>query len=183
MMRRKGFQDSDYQVVEVAFQNMLASLESKRVDAAYLLRPWDQQAEKNPALRPLFGMGDVYGRNETGMWTAKAEFVAKNRAALVDFMEDNVRLRRWIYDPKTRAEAIKLAAKVGKQPESAYEDWLFAAKDPNYRALDLQVDMKALQSNTNDMKEGGLVPSTIDVKAYVDMSLAKEAVGRVDASN
>ena len=183
MMRRKGFKESDYQIVEVAFQNMLASLESKRVDAAYLLRPWDQQAAKNAALKPLFGMGDVYGRNETGMWAAKAEFVAKNRAALVDFLEDNARLRRWMYDPKNRREAIALAAKVGKQPEAAYEDWLFTSKDPNYRALDLEVDMKALQSNTNDMKEGGLVPRTIDVKAYVDMSLAKDAVRRASATH
>lgn len=181
MMRRKGLKDSDYQVVEVAFQNMLAALDSKRVDAAYLLRPWDQQAEKNPAFKPLFGMGDVYGRNETGMWAAKAEFIAKHRAALVDFLEDNARLRRWIYDPNTRREAVALAAKIGRQPEAAYADWLFAAKDPNYRALDLEVDMKALQSNTNDMKEGGLVPTTIDAKAYVDMSLAKEAVGRAGA--
>jgi len=183
MMRRKGFKESDYQIVEVAFQNMLASLESKRVDAAYLLRPWDQQAAKNAALKPLFGMGDVYGRNETGMWAAKAEFVAKNRAALVDFLEDNARLRRWMYDPKNRHEAIALAAKVGKQPEAVYEDWLFTSKDPNYRALDLEVDMKALQSNTDDMKEGGLVPRTIDAKAYVDMSLAKDAVRRASATH
>jgi hypothetical protein len=96
-------------------------------------------------------------------------------------MEDNARLRRWVYDPKARGDVIKLAAKVGKQPESAYEDWLFAAKDPNYRDPNLEIDMKALQSNTHDMKEGGLVPSTIDVKSYVDMSLAREAVGRIDA--
>jgi NitT/TauT family transport system substrate-binding protein len=183
MMRRKGFKDTDYQIVEVAFPHMLAALESKRVDAAYLLRPWDQRAEQNPALKPLFGMGAVYGRNETGMWTAKTEFVAKNRAALVDFLEDNVRLRRWAEDPKTRPQAIALAAKVGKQPEAAYADWLYTRKDTSFRALDLEVDLKALQSNTNDMKEGGLVPTTIDAKAFVDMSLAKDAVGRASATH
>jgi len=183
MMGRKGFKPTDYQIVEVGFQNMLAALESKRADAAYLLRPWDQQAAKNPAFKPLFGMGDVYGRNETGMWTAKADFIAKHRAALVDFLEDNARLRRWLFDPKNRPAVIALAAKVGKQPEAAYADWLFADKDPNYRAPDLEVDMKALQSNTNDMKEGGLVPTTIDVKGYVDMSLAKDAVGRANATH
>jgi NitT/TauT family transport system substrate-binding protein len=183
MMRRKGFKDSDYQIVEVAFQNMLASLESKRVDAAFLLRPWDQRAEQNPALKPLFGMGAVYGRNETGMWVGKTDFIAQHRAALVDFLEDNVRLRRWTDDPKTRAEAVALAAKIGKQPQAAYADWLYTRKDTSFRAADLEVDMKALQSNTNDMKEGGLVPTTIDAKAYVDMSLAKEAVGRAGATN
>jgi len=182
MMKRRGFKETDYQLVEVTFPNMLAALESKRVDAAYVLRPWDQQAAKNPALKPLIGFGDIYGRSETGIWAAKTAFVAKHRAALVDFLEDNVRMRRWAEDPKTRPEAIKLAAKVGKQPEEAYA-WLYTKQDTSYRAPDLQVDLKALQSNADDMKEGGLVPSTIDAKAYLDMSLAKEAVARVAASH
>jgi NitT/TauT family transport system substrate-binding protein len=180
MMRRKGFEENkDYQVVEVAFQNMLASLESKRVDAAYMLRPWDQQAAKNPALKPLFGMGDVYGRNETGMWAGKTEFIARNRAALVDFLEDNMRMRRWAEDPKTREEAVKLVAQVGRQPVAAYEDWVFTKKDTSYRDPDLLVDLKALQSNTEDMKAAGLVPSTIVAKDYVDASLAQEAKSRL----
>jgi NitT/TauT family transport system substrate-binding protein len=182
MMKRRGFKDTDYQLVEVTFPNMLPALESKRVDAAYILRPWDQRAAKNPALKPLIGFGAIYGRSETGLWAAKTEFVAKHRAALVDFLEDNVRMRRWIEDPKTRPDAIKLAAKVGKQPEEAYA-WLYTKQDTSYRDPNLEIDMKALQSNANDMKEGGLVPAIIDVKAYVDMSLAREAVGRVDAAN
>jgi NitT/TauT family transport system substrate-binding protein len=182
MMKRRGFKETDYQIVEVTFPNMLAALESKRVDAAYILRPWDQQAAKNPALKPLIGFGDIYGRSETGIWAAKTEFVAKHRAALVDFLEDNVRMRRWAEDPKTRPEAIKLAAKIGKQPEAAYA-WLYTKQDTSYRDPNLEIDMKALQSNANDMKEGGLVPSTIDVKSYVDMSLAREAAARANATH
>jgi NitT/TauT family transport system substrate-binding protein len=183
MMRRKGIAETDYQLVEVTFPAMLASLESKRVDAAYILRPWDQRAMQNPALKPLFGMGDVYGRSETGMWAGKTDFVAKNRAALVDFLEDNVRFRRWTTDPKTRPAAIALAAKIGKQPESAYEGWLFTTKDTSYRDPNLEIDLKALQSNTNDMKEAGLVPSAIDAKKYFDASLAREAVTRAHATH
>jgi len=77
---------------------------------------------------------------------------------------------------------IELAAKIGKQPEEAYA-WLYTKQDTSYRDPNLEIDMKALQSNANDMKEGGLVPSTIDAKAYVDMSLAKEAVGRANATH
>jgi NitT/TauT family transport system substrate-binding protein len=182
MMKRKGFKESDYQIAEVQFPNMLAALESKRVDAAYILRPWDQRAMQNPALKPLFGMGDVYGRNETGIWASKTDFIAKNRAALVDFLEDNVRMRKWAHDPATRPQAIALAAKIGKQPEAAYE-WLYTNRDTSYRAPDLEVDLKALQSNTDDMKEGGLVPATIVAKDHVDMSLAREAVGRANATH
>jgi NitT/TauT family transport system substrate-binding protein len=143
MMRRHGMADgTDYQLVEVRFPAMLPALESKRVDAAYILRPWDLKAKQNAALKPLFGMGDVYGRSETGMWGGKADFIAKNRAALVDFLEDNVRLRRWLHDPAHRAEAIALAARIGKQTEAAYAAWLYTKRDTSYRSPDLQIDMK-----------------------------------------
>jgi hypothetical protein len=87
-----------------------------------------------------------------------------------------------VHDPATRPQAVALAAKIGKQPEAAYE-WLYTNRDTSYRAPDLEVDMKALQSNTDDMKEGGLVPSTIVAKDHVDMSLAREAVSRANATH
>ena len=103
-LQKHGLKEGqDYQLVEMRFEAGWPALESKRVAAAYLNRPFDQPAMANPDYQRLFGMGDVFGRQETGFMVAKTDWIAKNRAALVDFLEDQMRMRRWAYDPKTRA--------------------------------------------------------------------------------
>jgi len=180
MLQRHGLKEGqDYQLVEVRIDAGLPTLESKRVSLAYLIRPWDQQAAKNPALAPLFGMGDVFGRQETGFMAAKTEFVAKNRAALVDYLEDQMRMRRWLTDPKTRPEAVKILAQVMKQPEAALAGWVFTKEDNAYRDPDLKIDVEALQRNVDLLKEAGMIGTTIIAKNYVDMSLAEDAKRRL----
>jgi hypothetical protein len=44
------------------------------------------------------------------------------------------------------------------------------------------VDIDRLQKNVALMKEAGIVPQAIDVRPYVDMSLAQEAAARVQAA-
>ena len=41
------------------------------------------------------------------------------------------------------------------------------------------VDVALLQKNVDDMKRAGIIPAAIDVKPYVDMSLAAEAAARL----
>jgi NitT/TauT family transport system substrate-binding protein len=109
---------------------------------------------------------------------AKADFIAKNRAALVDFLEDNIRMRRWMFDPKTRADAIKQLADTTKIPAEAYAEWVYSHGDYYYDP-NAMVDVARLQRNVKDMKETGIVPAAIDVTPYVDLSLVKEAAARV----
>src|SRR5262249_32622313 len=87
-MGRHDLQDGrDYQIVEMRYAALLAALESKKLDSAVLILPFSVLAEKNPDLTPLFGLGDVMGPTETVMFVARTDWLAKNRAAVVDFLE------------------------------------------------------------------------------------------------
>ena len=171
----------DYQIVELRFPAMLPSLLEKKVDAAILIPPFYLPAEKNPALKPLFAVDDVFGPNETVMWAVRSDFLAKNRAALVDFLEDAMRYRRWIRDPKTRPDAMKAVAEVTKQPSESLAAWVNTEKD-YYIDLNCMVNVERLQKNVEDMKALGITKTSFDVKPLVDLSLAKEAAARVGGS-
>jgi len=168
----------DYNLVEVGFPYQLAALKAGKIDAAVLVPPFNLDAEADSTLKPLFSLGDAFGPLETSMWVAKADFIGKNRSALVDFLEDNIRMRRWMFDPRTRNDAIRLVADVGKIPVQKLGGWVYTNKDYYYDP-NAMVDVKRLQKNINDMKSAGIVPAAIDVSRYVDLSLVTEAAGRV----
>jgi NitT/TauT family transport system substrate-binding protein len=183
MMRKHGMEaNRDYQVAEVGFPATLAALETKRVSLGYLVRPWAVRAEANDALKPLFGPGEIYGPQETGMWVATREFAAKNRAALIDFFEDQMRMRRWAHDPKTRMDAVAILAKTAKQPVESFADYLLTKKDTSTRDPYAWIDVARLQRNIDTMAEAGVVPGRIEAAKYVDMSMADEAKRRFAAS-
>jgi ABC-type nitrate/sulfonate/bicarbonate transport system substrate-binding protein len=168
----------DYQLLEVAFPFQLAALKAGKIDAAVLVPPFNLDAEADPSLAPLFSLGDAFGPLETSVWAGKADFIANNRAALVDFLEDNMRMRRWMLDPATRKDAIRLLSDVSKVPSEKYAGWVYSSKDYYYDP-DARVDVKRLQKNIDDMKRANIVPAAIDVAPYVDLSLADEAAARV----
>ena len=178
VMANHGFHERDYQLLEVPFPGQLPALEAHKIDAAVLVPPFHLQAEKNPELKPLFGVGDAFGPVETLLWMAKAEFVAKNRDALVDFLEDNIRMRRWMFDPKTRMDAVKQLSDTTKVPVERYADWVYSKGDYYYDPKAM-VDVALLQKNVNDMKAAGIIATAIDVKPYVDLSLVEEAAARI----
>ena len=180
VMARQGFvPPRDFSVVEVAFPVQLAALKAGKVDVAVLVPPFNLPAEADPTLKPMFSVGDAFGPVETLMWMAKADFVRTNRAALVDFLEDNMRMRRWMFDPKTRMEAVKQLADQTKMPEAQLASWVYSKGDYYYDPHAM-VDVQRLQKNVDTMKEAGIIATAIDVKPYVDMSLAKEAAARLD---
>jgi len=179
MLGDHGLKDgSDYQIVEVAFPNMLANLDQGKVDLAFLVLPFSLKAEENPKFRQLFTMRDALGENETVVWGAKTDFIAKNRAALVDMIEDNIRARAWLSDPKNHEAVLKILNKVTKLPEDSYRGWVFTEKD-TYRSKDAAFDPKLLQKNIDDLHKEGVIPGTIDVVKYTDLSLVDEAKKRL----
>jgi NitT/TauT family transport system substrate-binding protein len=179
MMRKVGLEEPrDYTVVEVRFPAMLATLEAGRADMVFLTTPLNFTAEKDPRFKQLFTLRDALGPNETLVWEAKTEFVQKNRAALVDMIEDNILARRWLYDPKNRDAAVKIVSKVTKLPEEAFRAWVFTEKD-TYRSKDASFDPALLQKNMDDLAEIGLTPGTIDVKKRADLSMVEEAKKRL----
>ena len=50
------------------------------------------------------------------VWAARKPFIDKNRAAMVDFMEDSLRIVRWYLDPENHKAAMEIAGRVTKQP-------------------------------------------------------------------
>jgi NitT/TauT family transport system substrate-binding protein len=180
MLIKHGLKDGqDYQIVEMRFSALLPALESKRVDVAILLQPFNLMAARKPGMHVLFTYADSIGEVETVVWMGKAEWIAKNRAALVDFLEDNIRLRKWLYDPKNHDAAVKLLAGVAKTPVEEWDEWAFTKKD-NYRHPKALVNVARYQKNIDDLHKLGILPSTLDVSKYVDNSLAEEAAKRVD---
>ena len=178
MAKHNLTEPKDFQVLEIGFPTQLPALIDKRLDAAVLVPPFHLRARNNPDLKPIFSVGDAFGPVETLMWMAKADYVAKNRAALVDFLEDNIRMRRWMFDPKTRMDAIKQLSDFTKIPVEGFTEWVYTTGDYYYEPHAL-VDVDRLQRNIDTMKAVDIVPAAIKVAPYVDMSLAKEAVARV----
>ena len=168
----------DFQVLEISFPTQFQALMDRRIDAAVLVPPFHLKAQAEPSVKPIFSVGDAFGPVETLIWITRADFLAKNRAALVDMLEDNIRMRRWIFDPKTRADAVRQIADFTKFPADALNQWVYTHGDYYFEPKAL-VDVPRLQKNVELMKEAGIVPQAIDVRPYVDMSLAEEAAARV----
>lgn len=180
VMARHGFHEpADYRLLEVPFPAQFPALEAHKIDAAILVTPFQLEARKDPDLKPIFSVGDAFGPVETLIWIAKADYVAAHRAALVDFLEDNMRMRRWMSDPKTRMDAVQQLADTTKLPVSQFADWVYTKNDYYYDPHAM-VDVALLQKNVNDMKAAGIIPAAIDVTPYVDMSLAQEAAKRLE---
>ena len=111
------------------------------------------------------------------MWTARKSFIEKNRAAMVDFMEDMLIITRWFQDPKNHDEVAKIASNITKVPPERF-GWLFTKQD-TYRDPNLLPNLEALQHNVDTVRELGFVKKKIDVTKYADLSLVQEAAKRL----
>jgi ABC-type nitrate/sulfonate/bicarbonate transport system substrate-binding protein len=127
---------------------------------------------------PLFSLRDAMGRTQMIVMAARQEFLDKNRAALNDFFEDMLTSFRWFHDPKNHDEAVAIVARVTKQPAESLTQYLWTAKDFYYDP-NFQPDLKALQNNIDALHSLDMIKGEVDVKNYVDLSFANEAVRRL----
>ena len=118
------------------------------------------------------------GPSELGFWVARQAFIQKNRAAVLDFLEDTLRATRWYLDPANHDEAVKIAADFSKAPPALFSDWLFTKKD-YYRNPNLIPNLDALQANVDLQRDLGFFKGQIDVRKYTDLSLVEEAAKRL----
>ena len=96
MLRKFGLEDKrDYTVVESPFPTMRAMLSEKKVDMIPAVVPFSYDPELRKIGRTLFVQRDAIGVTDMIVWTARKPFLDKNRAAMVDFMEDTLRITRW----------------------------------------------------------------------------------------
>lgn len=182
-LRKSGLDDrKDVNVVEAAFPNMKAMLFEKKVDVIPGVVPFSLDPQLRAGSRVLFVQKDVVGRTQMILWAAREPFIKKNRAAMVDFMEDSIRAVRWFLDPKNHKEAVEIAARVSKRPAASFDKWLFlkAGQDGDYyRDPNLMPDLKALQANLDLTTELGLLKGKVDVAKHSDLSIVQEAAKRL----
>ena len=183
MLRKHGMDDrKDVSVIETAFPNMKATLFSKKADAIPGVIPFSFDPELRAKSRVLFTQKEALGRTQMTMLVARDSFIAKNRAAMVDFMEDAIRAVRWYVDPKNHKEAVEIAARVSKRPAAGFDKWLFTKAGQNgdyYHDENMRPDLGALQANIDLQHKLGLVKASIDVRKHSDLSLAEEAAKRI----
>jgi NitT/TauT family transport system substrate-binding protein len=178
MLRKNGLEDKrDYTVVETPFPTMRAMLAEKKVDLIPAVLPFSLDPELGKIARPLFLQRDAIGETEMIVWAVRKAFIDKNRAAMVDFMEDTLRIVRWFIDPANHKAAAEIAGKVTKQPAERF-DWVFTDKD-YYRDPNMLPSLEALQKNLDMTTDLGFAQGKVDLAQYVDLSIVKEAAARL----
>jgi sulfonate transport system substrate-binding protein len=179
VLAKHGLQDKrDFTTVEVQFPNMRAMLAEHKADLVVATLPFTYDPEMERIAHPLFHQRDAFGGPaELSFWTARAGFLEKNRAAMVDLLEDTVRAVRWYIAPENRDEAIRYLSEFTKLPPERFQSWLFTAKD-YYRDPDVRPNLAALRQNIQVQRELGFIKADIDPKKYADLSLLEEAVKR-----
>jgi sulfonate transport system substrate-binding protein len=178
-LRKHGLElNKDYTYLETAFPTMKPMLIGKKVDAAYFAQPFASDPEVETETKVLFTTDDSMGPLMPNFIAARGTFIAKNRPAMVDFMEDFLRVVRWYYDPANRTESIKAISETNKVPVEVLERYIFTKKD-NYRNLDGLPDLQVIQDNMRAQREIGLAKSEININDYADLTLVREAAARL----
>jgi sulfonate transport system substrate-binding protein len=167
----------DYTMIEAPFPAHKAILKEKKADLVVGVLPFSYDPELNEFARPLFNTQSGIGSIALSFWAARKGFIDKNRAALVDLMEDYGAVLRWYYDPANHKEAVALTAGFLKRPPAAFESWLFTNKD-FYRDPDGKPDLQVVQSSIDKVKELGFIKETLDVSKHADLTIVDEAAKR-----
>jgi sulfonate transport system substrate-binding protein len=178
MLRKHGLEaNRDYTIIEAPFPGMKSMLIEKKVDLIPAVLPFMLDPELKKNARSLFDMKAAIGRSQFVMWSARKPFIDAHRAALVDFLEDSLRILHWYLDPKNHDAAAEIASQLTKQPAERF-GWIFTKND-YYRDPNLMPDLDALQTNVNMTRDLGFARGNLDVKAHSDLSLIAEAAKRL----
>lgn len=177
-LRRHGLEvQRDYTMIEAPFPTHKEMLKEHKGDLVVGVLPFSYDRELNEFARPLFTTQSSLGRIALSFWAARESFSQKNRAALIDLLEDYGTMLRWFYDPTNHDEAVEIAARFLKRPPAAFQDWLFTTRD-FYRDLDGKPDLHVIQESVDKVQEVGFIRETLDVSKYADLSLLEEATRR-----
>ncbi len=180
MLRKHHIDDKkDVTIVEAAFPNMRNMLEEKKVAMIPGVLPFSTNPELLKIAHPLFTQKEAVGRTQMIVWVAREGWLKQNRAAMVDFMEDTIRVVRWFQDPKNHEAAVKIAVELTKIPAQVWDSWLFVKGKDYYRSPDALPDLKALQANIETQRELGFLTKDIRIAKYADLSIVKEAAARL----
>jgi sulfonate transport system substrate-binding protein len=177
-LRKRGLEEKrDYTMIEAPFPTHKAMLKDRKADLVVGVLPFSYDQELNEFATPLFNTESGTGNVALSFWAVRKGFIDKNRAALVDLLEDYGRVLRWLYNPANHKEAVQLVAGFVKRPPAAFDDWLFTKKD-FFRDLDGKPDLKVIQASIDKVRDIGFIKSSVDVANFADLSLVEEAAKR-----
>jgi len=179
MLRRHGLETPrDYTTIEAQLASMGSLLIEKKVDLVVGVKPFVLNPAFQAAGKVLFTQRDAVGMTDFLFLAARAGFIAKHRAALVDFFEDDIRATRWYMDPANHEAAVAIVANFLKTPPERL-GWIFT-KDDFYRNPDLHPDPAAIQKNLDMLVQFGFIQGKVDVAGQSDLCLIEEACGRLN---
>ena len=177
-LRKHGLLDKrDYTVIEAPFSTMPAMLAEKKADLVTTVMPFSVDPMLNQIGFPLFDQTEGLGASQFLVFTARQAYIDRNRAVLIDLLEDMLRIERWYLDPKNQPDVMKVAANLLKVPPERFR-WVFTSKD-YYRDPNMMPDLATLQRNVDITAEMGFIKSRFDVKQHSDLSLIEEAAKRL----
>ena len=179
MLRRHGLEDKrDYQVIEANGNNMPAMLYEHKVDLINTTGFTSRDPELIAKSDILFTRREAFGGpSQETVWAARSGFLAKNRAAVVDYLEDTLRALNWCLDPKNHDAAVALVAAFAKAPAERFQ-WMFTGGD-EYRDPNGMPKVENFQHAIDVEHDMGLIANPVDVKQYLDLSLVEEAAARL----
>jgi sulfonate transport system substrate-binding protein len=178
MLHQHGLDaNRDYTEVEAPFPAMRAMLAEKKTDLIPAVPPFVFDPGLKAIANTLFTSKEAIGESQFIVLTAREPFIKAHRAALVDFMEDTLRIAHWYMDPNNHAGVEQIMAGLTKQPADHF-GWAFTKQD-FYRDHNLLPNLDALQRNVDTTQELGFVKAKLDVKTHSDLSIVEEAAQRL----
>ena len=179
LLRKHGLEDKrDYTMVEAAFPNMPSMLVEHKLDFIPSVPPFSLDPRLKQNGRVLFTVKDALdGPTEFIIWAARGAFLQKNRAVMVDVMEDAVRAVRWFTDPKNHEGAVEIAAKVIKQPPANVAYVFTKAED--YHDPNMRPNLETFQRAIDIQQGTGFLKEKLDAKKYSDLSILEDALKRI----
>jgi sulfonate transport system substrate-binding protein len=178
MLHQHGLEPNrDYTVIEAPFPAMKAMLAEHKVDLIPDILPFALDPQMQQIARTLFTAKDALGLSEFVSFQARKPFIDAHRSALVDWLEDTLRILHWYMDPKNHDEVAQIAGHLVKAPPERM-GWVFTKTDA-YRDPNMMPDLAALQRNVDLTRDLGYARASFDVKAYSDLSMVEEAAKRL----
>jgi len=178
MLHKHGLEPNrDYTVVEAPFPAMKSMLAEKKVDLIPAVLPFSYDPQLRAISRDLFVQREAIGVSDMIVWAARKPFIDAHRAALVDFLEDTLRIVHWYLDPANHEAATQILGDLTKRPPAIF-NWAFTKQDV-YHDPNMLPNLDALQKNIDMTKELGFIKSSLDVKKYSDLSMIEEAAKRL----
>jgi sulfonate transport system substrate-binding protein len=178
MLQKHGLDPAhDVNIIEIPFPNMQPVLLDHKADLIIGIPPFSYDPSLRRVARTLFTVRDAVGPAQFVIWTARSETLKKDHAAIVDYLEDNVRMLHWVLDPKNHDQVVNALASLAKRPPASFA-WMYT-KDDEYHDPNGMPDVDSLSHIIEVQHRAGFLKTSINISKYVDLGPEREAVSRL----